>query len=146
MDWPSHKNEESQTGRPLVSIGLIVLAMLIVPVLLYTTTPEGPVKEGDVVFSTGKHRAYFVDSKRYEHLGYEPYCILEPREQLLVVQKLAGRQDGAVLAQPVGRTKIEVPFCPPRAEVILKPHQASLKVDLWGEIRETLARLVAGLW
>ena len=39
----------------------------------------------------------------------------------------------------LAKTESEVPFCPQNAQVILKPHQATLKVDTWSGIRDTLA-------
>jgi len=44
-------------------------------------------------------------------------------------------------AQPIGVQKIDVPFCPPRTSVFFTAHQATLKADLWGSLRDTLQRV-----
>ena len=141
MGSSDEQNSPSQNRSPLLPIGLIVLGMLTIPVWLYSTSPEGPVKEGDVVFSTGRHHAYFREPTRFHQLGYQNFCILEPRDQLVVLQRPAHRADGTLLAKVIGEGKTEFPFCPPQAEVILKAHQTSLKVDIWGGFKDTLAHL-----
>ncbi len=141
MDYSDEQNHRPQKGNPLLPIGFIMLGMLTIPVWLYSTSPEGPVKEGDVVFSTGRHHAYFIEPGRFQQLGYQNFCMLEPRDQLLVLQYPAHRVDGTLVVKTLGETKRGFPFCPPQAEVILKPHQASLKVDIWGGFKDTLAHL-----
>jgi len=141
MDSSDEQNRRAQNQNPLLPIGFIVLGMLTIPVWLYSTSPEGPVKEGDVVFSTGRHHAYFIEPSRFQPLGYQNFCILEPRDQLVVLQRPAHRADGTLAAKFIGETKTEFPFCPPQAEVLLKPHQASLKVDIWGGFKDNLAHL-----
>ena len=141
MDSSDDRNHRTQNRNPFLPIGFIVLGMLTLPVWLYSTSPDGPVKEGDVVFSTGQHHAYFMEPSRFQQLGYQKFCILEPREQLVVLQRPAHRSDGTLAAEIIGGTKKEFPFCPAQAEVILQPHQASLKVDIWGGFTDTLAHL-----
>ena len=123
----------------MVPISLIVLVMVLLPAFLYPILPEGPVKEGDRVFSTGRHRAYFADPRRYHQVGYQSYCVVEPRDPLVIV---GYAPDQAFLARVQGKTKIEFPFCPPQAEVILKRHQVAKKESLWSQIRYGLARIV----
>ncbi len=141
MDSSKDRTHRTQNASPLLPIGFIVLGMLTIPVWLYSTSPEGPVKEGDVVFSTGRHHAYFSEPTRFQQLGYQNFCILEPRDQLVVLQRPAHRADGTLAAKIIGEGKTEFPFCPPQAEVILKAHQASLKVDIWGGFKDTLTHL-----
>ena len=141
MDSPSKQNNPEHNRNPLVPMGMIVMGILILPMLFYSTGPEGPVKEGDVVFTTGKHRVVFFKPNQDALSEHQTSCILEPREQLVIMKKLADRTEGTLLARLLGKTKSEVPFCPPNAQVILKPHQATLKVDTWGGIRDTLAHL-----
>lgn len=131
-----------QNPNPLLPVGFIVLGMLTIPIWLYSTSPTGPVKEGDVVFSTGRHRAYFMEPDRFQALGYRNFCVLEPRDQLIVLQPPAHRADGTLTAKTIGGAMEEFPLCPPQATVILKPHQASLKVDVWGGIKDTLANVL----
>ena len=141
MDPSDERNPRTQNRNPLFPIGFIVLGMLTIPVWLYSTSPEGPVKAGDIVFSTGRHHAYFMDPSRFQQLGYRNFCILEPRDQLIVLQQPAHRADGALAAKTLGEIKRGFPFCPPQAEVLLKPHQASLKVDIWAAFKDTLTHL-----
>ena len=61
MPHPLPQNENSESRSPLISIGLVVLAVLLVPMLLYSGGPEGPAKIGDVVFATERHRVRFVN-------------------------------------------------------------------------------------
>ena len=141
MASPSEHNKSEQQRNPLVPIGMIVIGILILPMLFYSTGPEGPVKEGDVVFATGKHRASLFQDNPNVVVEPQASCILEPREQLVIVKKYADRAEGTLLARILGKTKSEDPFCPPNAQVILKPHQVTLKVDTWGGIRDTFAHL-----
>ena len=117
------------------------MAMLTIPMWLYSISPDGPMKEGDVVFSTGRHHAYFVEPEHYYGLGYQQFCILVARERLLVLQPPAHRKDGTFVASVIGERNDEFPDCPPQATVILKSHQASLNVDVWGGLKETLRNL-----
>lgn len=141
MNSSNKQNHNTQNRNPLLPIGFIVLGMLTIPIWLYSTSPEGPVKEGDVVFSTGRHHAYFMEPGRFQQLGYRNFCILEPRDQLVVLQRPAHRADGTLAAKTIGETKKEFPFCPAQTEVILKPHQASPKPDIWGGFKDTFAGL-----
>ena len=141
MDSLSKKNSSEHPRNPLVPIGVIVMGILILPMLFYSTGPEGPVKEGDVIFATGKHRVSLVQGNPNAVVEPQASCILEPREQLVIMKKLADRAEGTLLARILGKTKSETPFCPPNAQVILKPHQVTLKVDTWGGIRDTFAHL-----
>ena len=141
MDSPSEKNRSEQSRNPLVPIGMIVMGILILPMLFYSTGPEGPVKEGDVVFATGKYRVSLIPGNQNAVVEHQPFCILEPREQLVIMKKLADRSEGTLLARILGKTTSEDPFCPPNAQVLLKPHHVTLKVDTWGGIRDTFAHL-----
>ncbi|WP_454063891.1 hypothetical protein [Candidatus Nitrospira salsa] len=136
------ENDEGQAVRsPLVPIGLTVLGILILPMFLYSTGPEGPIKEGDVVFSTGRYRVNFVEPTKYNALGYQSFCVLEPRDQLLITARLASRTDGSLIARPLGLTDKKFPFCPPKAELVVHSHQATLQADTWGSLKETLANI-----
>jgi len=141
MNPSDDQNTRGPNRSPLVPIGFIVMGMLTIPIWLYSTSPDGPVKEGDVVFSTGRHHAYFLEPDRYLQLGYQNFCILEQRDQLVVLQRPAHRADGLLAAKIIGEANKEVPFCPPQAAVTLKPHQVSLKVDVWGGFKDTLTHL-----
>lgn len=127
--------------NPLIPIGCAVFAVLIIPPFIYSVGPEGPIKQDHVVFSTGNHRAYFEDDARYQAFGYPGYCILQPRDQLVVVESAEARSDGTYLAQPIGPRKREFPSCPSQSKLILQSHQITLKPDTWGGVQDTLTRL-----
>ena len=138
MDENSEKDEGQTTRSPLTSIGLTVLAILMLPIFLYSNGPGGPIKEGDVVFSTGRHRVYFVEPTQYQAAGYQSFCVLEPHEQLIVTQRQAVRSDGSLLARPLGKTIVAFPSCPPNANLILQHHQATLHADTWSGFKDTV--------
>ncbi len=127
---------------PLIPMGLAIVAVLMIPIFLYSFGPEGPLKVGDVVFSTDRHRVKFIDSKIPRTHGYQDFCILEARVQL-VVQKIDITSEGLMTAEPIGVETGEVPFCPPRTSVLLHSYQATLKADIWGGLRDTLLSLVS---
>ena len=134
-------DETTDSSRtPLISIGFAIVAVLMVPIILYTVGPEGPLKAGDVVFATDRHRVKFLDPTISHADGFQNFCILESRVQL-VVQKIDAMPGIPRVAQPIGVEKIEVPYCPPRTSIILHPYQASLKADFWGSIRDVFSNL-----
>ncbi len=135
-----HHSDSSRT--PLISIGLTVMVVLLIPIVIYSVGPEGPLKIGDVVFATDRHRVKFVDSTISLAQGYRDFCILESRVQL-VVQKINLKTEDVIVAEPISTEKAEFPYCPPRTAVFLHPYQATLKAAFWGGIRDTLSRLVS---
>jgi len=141
MGGDFEKDVGQAVGSPLVPIGLTVLGVLILPMFLYSNGPEGPIKEGDVVFSTGRHRVHFVGPAHVQALGYKSFCVLEPQDQLLVTERPASRMDGSLIASPLGQTTSEFPFCPPSEDLILHAHQATLQADTWGGLKDTLANV-----
>ncbi len=129
------------SNTPLISIGVAIVVVLLVPVVLYSVGPEGPLKVGDVVFATDRHRVKFSDPQIPQPQGYRGFCILESRVQLMI-QKIDAVSRHVMVAEPIGVEKIDIPFCPPRTSVLLKPYQVTLKADLWGGLRDTLSNLV----
>jgi hypothetical protein len=140
----SPEDDTSDSSRtPLISIGLAILTVLMVLVFLYSVGPEGPSKVGDVVFATDRHRVKFVDPNIPQAQGYQEFCILESRVQL-VVQKIDTMPGSSMVAEPIGVERIDVPYCPPRTSILLQPYQTTLKADLWGGLRDTLSNIVSG--
>jgi hypothetical protein len=135
-----HHSESS--SAPLISISVAIVVVLLLPVVLYSVGPEGPLKVGDVVFATDRHRGKFVDPTIPRTQGYRDFCILELRVQL-VVQKMEAMSGSSMVAEPIGAEKIDVPYCPPRTSVLLQPYQVALRVDLWGGLRDSLSNLVS---
>ncbi len=136
-------SSEHQTAErnPLIPIGCAVLAVLIVPLCIYSIGPEGPIRKNHVVFSTGQHRTSFVETTRYQTLGYQGSCLLQARDQLLILESAEARADGTYLAQTLGTGKRGFPDCPTRAHVILYEHQITLRPDTWGGVQDALTRL-----
>ncbi len=134
---------EGSSHTPLIPIGLAIITVLMVPVFLYSIGPEGPLKVGDVVFATDRHRVKFVDPTILQTQGYQDFCILETRVQL-VVQHIDAMSGSLMVAEPIGVEKIDVPYCPPRTSVLLQPYQVTLKADIWSGLRDTLSNLVSG--
>jgi hypothetical protein len=141
MTAPSSSEEVSRTEPPLWSIGLAVVVILGAPLVLYSLAPTGPLREGDTVFSDGQRRVRL--SKPAEGLSPQPddTCLLDPGNPLIVVRSPDNHPDGSIVAQVQGRPAIEWPFCPPHAEVLLKPHQMFQKPAVFSVVQEMLARL-----
>jgi len=138
------EDDTSGSSRtPLIPIGLAIITVLMVPVFLYSVGPEGPFKVGDVVFATDRHRANFLDPDIPQTQGYQDFCILELRVQL-VVQEIGTMSGSSMAAEPIGVEKIDVPYCPPRTSVLLQPYQVTLKADIWGGLRYSLSNLLSG--
>ena len=141
MTEPSAHHETEAKRNPLIPVGLTVLAILVVPLCIYSFGPEGPIKKSHVVFATGQHRASFVDGTAYP--DYRGYCILQARDQLLVVESAEDRADGSYLARTLGAGKTEFPACPSQAHVILHEHQITLRPDTWGGLQDALGRFLS---
>ena len=145
MHWDHSSEEDCSTSSrtPLLSIGLAILAVLMVPVFLYSIGPDGPVKVGDVLFATDIHRVRIMDSDGDDVGMHSAMCILEPRVQL-VVQKMGTPSEGWMIAEPVSLDKGNPPFCYPRRPVVVYAHQVTLQPDLWGGLRDTLSQFFSG--
>jgi hypothetical protein len=142
-DHSPEDDTSSFSRTPLFPIGLAIITVLLVPVFLYSVGPEGPFKVGDVVFATDRHRVNFVDPNIPQTQGFQEFCILESRVQL-VVQKIDTMPGSSMVAELIGVERVQVPYCPPRTSILLQPYQATLKADLWGGLRDTLSNLVSG--
>lgn len=142
MGSPTEQSESPPERHPLAGIGLIAIVMVILTAVLYSVSPVGPMREGDVVFADGRQRVYLATPARYREAGYETHCYLEPREALVVLERPLDRPDGTLKARFEGKSRLEFPFCPPQAEVLVKPHQVVQKVGLWEELKARLAGLI----
>lgn len=120
---PQNQEDPPQSGPPLWSIGLVVALMLVVPVVLYSIAPPGPIREGDTIFSDRVLKVPLVHPLLYESANFNGTCLVDPHDPLTVLQGASDRIDGLILARVQGKTAIEWPFCPPQAEVLLSlPH------------------------
>lgn len=140
MTSPSQTGQTDRSWPPLWSIGLAVAIMLIVPFILYSIAPEGPIREGDTVFANGRHKVALADPAPYRQAGYDRSCVIEPRDPLVVLHRPS---DGTILAQVQGKTKLEFPFCPPQAEIVVTPQQVFQKPDLLSDLKDSLVELFA---
>ncbi|MDE3119814.1 MAG: hypothetical protein KGL03_12460 [Nitrospirota bacterium] len=109
-------------------------------ILYYAMAPDELLKAGVTIFSDGRQRVYLADPAQYERAGYQDYCVLEPRDELTIVQP-PQRPDGSLLARVARMEPTVVPFCPPQADVFVRPHQVVQKQSLWRDVRERLDRL-----
>ena len=95
---------------PLWSIGLAVAVMVLTPLVLYSIAPEGPIREGDTVFSNGSHKVPLFQPDRYRQVGYESTCMLDPKDPLIVTQDPAEGTGDEIIAQVQGKSAIKWPF------------------------------------
>jgi hypothetical protein len=135
--------DESSSRTSLISMGLAILAVLMVPVFLYSVGPEGPMKVGDVVFSTDRHRVPVLDSRMNGEDTSASTCFLESRVQL-VVQKINSSPQGSMMAHPIGGEKSNPHSCSPNRLVLIYAHQVTLKPDVWGSLRDTVSHFFSG--
>src|SRR5881227_3819182 len=76
VNFPAENKDTAQSWPPLWSIGVAIAVMLIVPAILYSMAPEGPIREGDTVFGSGRHMVILAHPTDYQHAGYETTCVL----------------------------------------------------------------------
>ena len=136
-----HPEHRPEPGPPLWSIGLVVGIMLGTPLLIYSISPTGPVREGDTIFSERAVKVPFANPLLYESSRFEGTCLLDPQDPLIVVQRPTDRPDGLTLARVQGKTVMEWPFCPPQADVLLSSSQIMQKPELWTNIRARFLNL-----
>jgi hypothetical protein len=141
LDTSDENKGAAQSWPPLWSIGLAMALMLIIPALLYSMAPEGPIREGSTVFGSGRHKVILAHPTDYQHAGYESTCVLEFRDPLLVISRPVEGHAGPFRAQIQGKTKLEFPFCPPQAEVIVKPSHVFQKSNLLTDLKDSLQQL-----
>jgi hypothetical protein len=98
---------------------------MLIPLALYPLAPDEPVAVGDRVLADGKQTVALADPARYHAFGYKTTCVLEPHDRLIVQED-----------------RPSLPFCPPKAEVLLLPHQIVKKERLSVLIRETVRKLI----
>ncbi|HVG01248.1 MAG TPA: hypothetical protein VM842_00075 [Nitrospira sp.] len=115
---PEHSRREG-AEPPLWSIALAAAVIILIPMMLYSIAPDGPIREGDTVFSNGSHKVPLFQPDRYRQIGYESTCLLDPKDPLIVTHSPAERPDDEIIAQVQGKNTIEWPFCPPQAELLL---------------------------
>ena len=88
---------------PLWSIAAAGAVIVLTPMLLYSLAPDGPIREGDTVFSTGSHKVPLFQPDRYREVGYESTCLLDPKDPLIVTHAPAEGRDDVIIAQVQGK-------------------------------------------
>jgi hypothetical protein len=142
-DDRASEEASTSTATPLISIGIAVLIVLMVPVFLSSVGPGGPIRIGDVVFATGRYRVPMFVGDGDGARNPSSTCVLESRVQL-VVQVIRVPPEGSMIAEPLAMEKVVPPYCPPRMPVVVHPHQVTLQPDLWGGLRDTFSHFFAG--
>ena len=132
------ETDRREPGPPLWSIGIVMALMLILPMVLYSMAPPGPIREGDTIFSDGAIKVPLANPLLYESAKFDGTCLLDPHDPLMVIRPPSDRPDSLIFAKVQGKTAMEWPFCPPQAEVILTPHQIMQKIDVLSETKKSL--------
>ena len=74
---------------PLWSIALAAAVIVFTPMVLYSIAPDGPIREGDTVFSNGAHKVPLFQPDRYRPTGFDSTCLLDPKDPLIVTHSQA---------------------------------------------------------
>ncbi|HRC45247.1 MAG TPA: hypothetical protein PLT27_14435 [Nitrospira sp.] len=93
--------------------------IIFTPMLLYSIAPEGPIREGDTIFSNGAHKVVLFEPDRYRQVGYEATCMLDPKDPLLVTHPPSEDESGEVIIAQVQGKRTSGRFAR------LKPNYAS---------------------
>jgi hypothetical protein len=139
-----NRSEPSAAGAvepPLWSIGLAAIVILLAPMVLYSIAPAGPIREGDTIFSNGAHKVALFQPDRYHQLGFESTCMLDPKDPLIVLQTPNQGPDGVMVVRVQGKSIVEWPFCPPQAELLLRPSQATQKPNVFQDVADNVRRM-----
>jgi hypothetical protein len=126
---------------PLWSIALAAAVIVLTPMVLYSIAPDGPIREGDTVFSNGAHKVPLFQPDRYYTLGYDATCLLDPKDPLIVTLSQTEGPEGELIAQVQGKSTIEWPFCPPQAELRVKRHHITQQPNLLQDLADGIKRL-----
>ncbi len=128
---------------PLWSIAAAAAVILLTPMLLFTLAPDGPIRDGDTVFSTGAHKVPLFKPDQYRQAGYDSTCLLDPKDPMIVLHAPAeGSNEEDIIAQVQGKNTIEWPFCPPQAELLVKPHQVTQQPSVIKDLRDGMMRFL----
>jgi len=127
---------------PLWSIAAAAAVIILTPMMLFSVAPDGPIREGDTVFSTGAHKVALYRPDQHRQAGYDSTCLLDPKDPMIVIHAPAEGSDEEIIAQVQGKSTIEWPFCPPQAELLVKPYQVTQQPSLLQDLRDGIARLL----
>ena len=128
---PHDQDKPTTIKHPFLASILAFLAVALLPLLLYPLAPADPLAVGHVVYAAGKERVTLLNAPRYERYGFDGTCILEVRDQIIIMESPNTRGDHTLLARMhESSDPIQFPFCPPRAEVVVQVHQVKSKEGL----------------
>lgn len=130
------------TEPPLWSIAAAAAVIILTPMVLFSLAPEGPIREGDTVFSTGAHKVALYRPEQHRQAGYDSTCLLDPKDPMIVLHASAEESDEDLLAQVQGKSAIEWPFCPPQAELLIKRYQVTQQPSVLQDLRDGMFRLL----
>jgi len=133
--------DHPHTEPPLWSIGIVIVVILLAPLVLYSFSPTGPVREGDTVFSEGQQRVRINKSAPSRPHHTDDTCLLDPNSPLIVVRSPGDPTDNSLIAHVQGNPSDEWPFCPVHTEVLLYNHQVFQKPAMFSAVRDLLAGL-----
>ena len=140
---PGKQSTRQGAEPPLWYIAAAASVILLTPMLLFTLAPDGPIRDGDTVFSTGAHKVPLFKPEQHRQAGYDLTCLLDPKDPMIVLHAPAdGSNEEDIIAQVQGKNTIEWPFCPPQAELLVKPHHVTQQPSLIKDLRDGLARLL----
>ena len=139
---PGNQSVRQGAEPPLWSIAAAAAVILLTPMLLFSLAPEGPIRDGDTVFSTGSHKVPLFKPEQHRQAGYDSTCLLDPKDPMIVLHAPAeGSSVEEIIAQVQGKNTIEWPFCPPQAELLVKPHQVTQQPSLVKDLRDGFMKL-----
>lgn len=138
---PVQQSSRQGAEPPLWSIAAAAAVILLTPMLLFLLAPDGPIRDGDTVFSTGAHKVPLFKPEQHRQAGYDATCLLDPKDPMIVLHTPAeGSDEEDIIAQVQGKNTIEWPFCPPQAELIIKPYHVTQQPSMIKDLREGLLR------
>lgn len=137
----SDKDHQRSVEPPLWSIGLAAAVIFLIPMVMYSIAPPGPIRDGDTIFSNGAHKVRLSEPHRYTQVGYQETCLMDPKDPLIVLHSSADPPNDLIVVQVQGKSKIEWPFCPPQAEILVRPHHILQKPNFLQEIRDGMTRM-----
>ena len=140
MDGPEQIRQRG-ADPPFWSIALAVAVIVLTPLALYSISLDGPIREGDTVFSNGSYKVPLFQPDRYRQLGYDSTCVLDPKDPLIVMHFSAEGPVDEIITEVQGKNKIEWPFCPPQAELLVKRHHITQQPNMLQDLADGLRRL-----
>ena len=139
----NHLKQSARQGAepPLWSVAAAAAVIILTPMVLFSVAPDGPIREGDTVFSNGAHKVSLFRPDQHRQAGYDSTCLLDPKDPMIVSHAPAEGSDEGIIAQMQGKSTIEWPFCPPQAELLIKPYQVTQQPSLLQDLRDGILRL-----